>query len=186
MPAAFLVEMGVGPACSELCQLTGTGIMTWGKLLSFLSVIEREDVNLPSLCVFLYLVYFHWYSQLHSYSQLSVFSVRIGTDFWLVLYYNFQAKYQKVCPLISSLTVFRILTGCVQKCALQTADMASCLELWAAFDTLPASDILFSHMRSSQSSRSCGTRILFNVSLPCTLLHLHDKVFWQHQHETLQ
>lgn len=127
--------MGGGPACSELCQLTGTGIMTWGKWLSFLSVIGGEDVNLPSLCVFLYLVYFHWYSQLHSYSQLSVFLVRIGTDFWLMVYYIFQAKYQKVCPLISSLTVFRTLTGCVQKYALQTADIASCLELLTAYRT---------------------------------------------------
>lgn len=76
-----------------LCQLTGTGIMTWGKLLSFLSGVEGEDVNCPSLSVFLYLVYFHWYSQLHSYSQLSVFLVRIGTRFWLMLCYNFQAKY---------------------------------------------------------------------------------------------
>lgn len=167
-----------------LCQLTGTGIMTWGKLLSFLSVIEGEDVNLPSLCVFLYLVYFHWYSQLHSYSQLSVFLVRIGTDFWLMLCYNFQAKYQKVCSLISSLTVFRTLTGCVQKNGLQTADMASCLVLSTAFDTLPGSDILFGNMRSYQNSRSNGTMILLNISLPCTLLRLHDKVFWKYQHRT--
>lgn len=169
-----------------LCQLTGTGIMTWGKLLSFLSGIEGEDVNCPSLCVFLYLVYFPWYSQLHSYSQLSVFLARIGTGFWLMLCYNFQAKYQKVCPFISSLTVFRTLTGCVQKYALQTADMASCLGLSTALDTLPGSDILFGSMRSYQNSRSHGTMILLNVSLSCTLLHLHDKVFWKYQHKTLE
>lgn len=186
IPAAFPVEMGGDPACSELCHLTVTGITTWGKLLSFLSVIEGEDVNLPSLCVFLYLVCFYWYSQLHSYRQLSVFLVRIGTDFWLMLCYNFQAKYQKVCSLISSLTVFRTLIGCVQKCALQTADMASCLELSTAFDILPGSDILFANMRSYQNSRSHGTMILLNVFLPFTLLHLHDKVFWKYQHEMLE
>lgn len=172
--------MGGGPACSELCQLTGTGITTWGKSLSFLSVIEWEDVNLPSLCVFLYLVYFYWNSHLHSYSQLSVFLVRIGTVFWLMLYYNFQAKYQKVCPLISSLTVFWTLTGCVQKYALQTADMAKCLKLSTAFNTLPEYDILFASMRSHQNSRSHGTMILLDITLPCTLLCLHDKVFWKY------
>lgn len=69
------------------------------------------------------------------------------------------------------------LTGCVQKYALQTADMASCLELSAAFDTLAGSDILFANMRYCQNSRSHGILILLNVSLSCTLLHLHDKVF---------